>query len=126
MRDIDKIVYGSVIGGLSGMFLGSFSFILSFISALHFLATKSKFTGYLAVSSFLMGASNMIEIYFYEYAPSTSFLFPIAHLLETKSQISAFTVLNSDPSKLRLGQVWFNSSDSQFKGYNGNDIVILG
>jgi hypothetical protein len=37
-------------------------------------------------------------------------------------------VLASDPSGLSLfpGQVWLNSTDNQFKGYNGSSIVILG
>ena len=35
-------------------------------------------------------------------------------------------VLGADPGSPAQGQIWFNSSDSQFKGYNGTSIVILG
>ena len=35
-------------------------------------------------------------------------------------------VLLGDPGSPSTGQIWFNSTDKQFKGYNGVGIVILG
>ena len=35
-------------------------------------------------------------------------------------------VLVSDPGTPVTGQIWFNSTDGQFKGYNGTSIIILG
>jgi hypothetical protein len=35
-------------------------------------------------------------------------------------------VVASDPVSPVTGQMWFNSVDSQFKGYNGSSIIILG
>jgi len=35
-------------------------------------------------------------------------------------------VISSDPSFPIEGQIWYNSTDKQFKGYNGTSIVILG
>jgi hypothetical protein len=34
--------------------------------------------------------------------------------------------LASDPGSPVAGQIWFNSTDKQFKGYNGTSIVLLG
>ena len=34
--------------------------------------------------------------------------------------------LATDPVSPVTGQVWFNTTDSQFKGYNGTSVVILG
>jgi hypothetical protein len=39
---------------------------------------------------------------------------------------SSFVVVASDPGSPAAGDVWFNSTDSQFKGYTGTSIVILG
>lgn len=36
------------------------------------------------------------------------------------------TVVNADPGAPQVGQIWFNTVDSQFKGYNGSAVVILG
>lgn len=35
-------------------------------------------------------------------------------------------VVSSDPVSPQAGQTWFNSTDNQFKGYNGTEVVILG
>jgi len=40
--------------------------------------------------------------------------------------VTGIQILASDPGSPTTGQVWFNSTDSQFKGYNGTSIVILG
>jgi hypothetical protein len=39
---------------------------------------------------------------------------------------ASFTTVSSDPGSPFTGQVWFNTTDFQFKGYNGTSIVILG
>jgi hypothetical protein len=39
---------------------------------------------------------------------------------------ASFQILASDPISPTTGEVWFNSTDSQFKGYNGTSIVLLG
>ena len=36
------------------------------------------------------------------------------------------TVVSSDPVSPVLGQIWINTTDHQFKGYNGTSTVILG
>jgi hypothetical protein len=38
----------------------------------------------------------------------------------------AFAQFSSDPISPATGQVWFNTTDNQFKGYNGTGVVILG
>jgi len=43
----------------------------------------------------------------------------------------AFTTLieqsvSADPVSPSIGQVWFNTTDNQFKGYNGSSVVLLG
>jgi len=35
-------------------------------------------------------------------------------------------VVASDPGTPTEGQIWYNSTDKQFKGYNGTSTVILG
>jgi hypothetical protein len=35
-------------------------------------------------------------------------------------------VLSTDPVSPVVGQIWFNTTDSQFKGWNGSAVVILG
>jgi len=36
------------------------------------------------------------------------------------------TVTNTDPGTPQVGQIWFNTIDKQFKGWNGTAVVILG
>jgi len=45
---------------------------------------------------------------------------------QAPSAPSPFPLLASDPGSPTTGQTWFNTTDSQFKGYNGTSIVILG
>lgn len=35
-------------------------------------------------------------------------------------------LLTSDPSTPSEGQIWYNTTDKQFKGYNGTSVVIIG
>lgn len=35
-------------------------------------------------------------------------------------------LLASDPSSPGEGQIWYNTTEKQFKGYNGDEVVILG
>lgn len=39
---------------------------------------------------------------------------------------SSFQPLATDPASPVASQTWFNTTDHQFKGYNGSAIVILG
>jgi hypothetical protein len=39
---------------------------------------------------------------------------------------TGFQILVSDPGSPTTGECWFNSTDAQFKAYNGSSIVILG
>lgn len=36
------------------------------------------------------------------------------------------SVFSSDPGSPITGQIWFNTTDNQFKGWNGSAVVILG
>jgi len=40
--------------------------------------------------------------------------------------VSFITILTNDPGSPSAGQIWFNNTDKQYKGYNGSAIVILG
>jgi hypothetical protein len=42
------------------------------------------------------------------------------------STATSFQILASDPGSPTTAEVWFNSTDFQFKGYNGTSTVILG
>lgn len=44
----------------------------------------------------------------------------------TSGIASSVSVVSSDPGSPTTGQIWFNSTDKQFKGYNGTSIVIMG
>jgi len=35
-------------------------------------------------------------------------------------------LLASDPTSPTEGQIWYNTTEKQFKGYNGTEVVILG
>jgi len=35
-------------------------------------------------------------------------------------------LLASDPGSPTEGQIWYNTTDNQFKGYDGTEVVILG
>lgn len=37
-----------------------------------------------------------------------------------------FDIRSDDPAEPTEGDVWYNSTDKQFKGYNGTEVVILG
>lgn len=37
-----------------------------------------------------------------------------------------FEIRIDDPATPTEGDVWYNSTDKQFKGYNGTEVVILG
>jgi hypothetical protein len=45
---------------------------------------------------------------------------------QTPAPASFFNLVASDPGSPTTGQVWFNTTDSQFKGYNGVAVIILG
>lgn len=40
--------------------------------------------------------------------------------------VTTFDQVTNDPVSPTLSQVWFNTTDGQFKGYNGSAVVILG
>lgn len=40
--------------------------------------------------------------------------------------VTGFRLLAADPGGPATGDVWFNTTDAQFKGYNGTSIIILG
>jgi len=44
----------------------------------------------------------------------------------TKGDIALTNVRGSDPSSPTEGEIWYNCTDNQFKGYNGTTCVILG
>lgn len=35
-------------------------------------------------------------------------------------------IVTADPSTLTEGDMWYNSTDHHWKGYNGTEIVLLG
>lgn len=39
---------------------------------------------------------------------------------------TSFQLLPTDPGSPSTGDIWFNTTDFQFKGYNGTSIVLLG
>jgi len=48
------------------------------------------------------------------------------HINNTRGDIAFSTVRTSDPSSPSEGDMWYNSTDNQFKGYNGTSVVVLG
>ena len=41
-------------------------------------------------------------------------------------EVTGFQILTDDPGSPEEGSTWYNSTDKQYKGYDGTDIVILG
>lgn len=75
-----------------------------------------KFTGGTGGGNFLPTVDDSFDI------GSATFRWQDLHL----SSSIFLGILTADPSSPTTGQIWFNSTDSQFKGYNGTSIVILG
>ena len=129
----DAIIGGSV-GGLASIILGPFGVIVGLIAIVIAYFRKSSKTMIAGITMTLMGIAYFASSTLIEFMPAPMMLnIPIPETVikntvinNTSGVASAFRKVNGVPSSTNAGDVWYNTQDTQYEGYDGSDVVILG
>jgi len=129
------ILIGAAAGGISSILLGPFSLLAGAIAILVSYIKKSVTGMILAITMLLMGIAYVASTVLIEFMPSPMLFMglPVPQeiikntiIKSTSSIATGVQVVDTLPSKLFTGEVWFSKDDSQYEGYDGSNVVILG
>ena len=128
---------GGTLGGIVGLFVGPFGLLIGALSLGIAYYKKSYKIAFFAMANIFMGFAYVASSTLIEFMPSPMLFMTIPtpqtivkNTVITKTSQSgiaeAFRIVDGVPSSVKAGDVWYNMNDTQYEGYDGNDVVILG
>ena len=131
-----NVVIYSAVGGIASIFLGPFALIVGVVTLIIAYLRKSNKWIFTGLTMTFMGIAYFVSSIWIELLPSPLFAgLPISETVVKNTTISntsgngiasAFRLSNGIPLTLNAGDVWYNTQDTQYEGYDGSDVVILG
>lgn len=129
------VIVGSAIGGITTILIGPFGIFAGLLAIAYGYVKRSNKALFAGITMTLMGIAYFASTMFTDMLPSPMLIGYVPKQTVIKNTIvkgtgggvaSAFRVVNGIPDNLKQGDVWFNTQDTQFEGYDGSDVVILG
>lgn len=127
------VIVGSAIGGIVTLIIGPFGIFAGIISIMIAYFNKNNKVMFAGITMTLMGIAYYASTLFTEFMPSPMLFMNIPVTEKVVKAVSSnngvansFRVVNGVPTTLNIGDVWYNSNDTQFEGYDGENVVIIG
>ena len=129
------VVIGGAVGGLASILMGPFAIIAGLIAIVIAYFKKSNRIVIAGITMTLMGIAYFASSLLIEIMPSPMLFMSIpipqtviknTVISNTSGVASSFIRVNGVPLNPKAGDVWYNTQDTQYEGYDGSDVVILG